>query len=91
MCQGDVIDVGYGCILSSHSISTFNKYYYEKGDYNNMRKFATTEFAKKTNTATTVNDMWNHFMDILKACRDKFIPHKVIKKGGGIKQHMPYE
>ena len=56
-----------------------------------MRKFATTEFAKKTNTATTVNDMWNHFTDILKACRDKFIPHKVIKKGGGIKQHMPYE
>ena len=71
--------------------STFNKYYYEKGDYNNMSKFATTEFAKKTKTATNVNDMWNHFMDILKACRDKFIPHKVIKKGGGIKQHMPYE
>ena len=70
--------------------STFNKYYYEKGDYNNMRKFATTEFAKKTNTATNVNDMWNHFTDILKACRDKFIPHKVIKKGGGVKQHMPY-
>ena len=71
--------------------STFNKYYYEKGDYNNMRKFATTEFAKKTNTATNVNDMWNHLTDIIKACRDKFIPHKVIKRGGGIKQHMPYE
>ena len=71
--------------------STFNKYYYEKGDYNNMRKFATTEFAKMTNTATNVNDMWNHFTDILKACRDEFIPHKVIKRGGGIKQNMPYE
>ena len=71
--------------------STFNKCYYEKGDYNNMKKFATTEFAKKTNTATNVNDMWNHFTDIIKACRDKFIPHKVIKGGGGIKQHMPYE
>ena len=71
--------------------STFNKYYYEKGDYNNMRKLATTEFDKKTNTATNVNEMWNHFTDIIKACGDKFIPHKVIKRGGGIKQHMPYE
>ena len=70
--------------------SAFNKYYYEKGDYNNMRKFATTEFAKKTNTATNVNDMWNHFTDMIKACRDKFIPHKVIKTGGGIKQHIPW-
>ena len=57
----------------------------------NMKKFATTEFAKKTNTATNVNDMWNHFTDMIKACRDKFIPHKVIKRGGWIKQHMPYE
>ena len=56
-----------------------------------MRKFAMTEFAKKTNTATNINETWNHFMDILKACRDKFISQKIIKRGRGIKQQMPYE
>ena len=70
--------------------STITKYYNEKADYHKMRKFATTEFAKKTNTAISINDMWNHFTDILNACQDKFIPQNYQERRW-ITQHMPCE
>ena len=65
----------------------FKKYYYDKGDYNNMRTYVKERMDQAPDTED-INHQWNYFMDTLKEAQDKFVPSKVITSSGKRKRHQ---
>ena len=64
----------------------FKKYYYDKGDYNNMRTYVKERMDQAPDTED-INHQWNYFMDTLKEAQDKYVPSKVITPSGKRKRH----
>ena len=65
----------------------FKKYYYDKGDYNNMRTYVKERMDQAPDTED-INHQWNYFRDTLKEAQDKYVPCKVITPSGKRKRHQ---
>ena len=65
----------------------FKKYYYDKGDYKNMRTYVKERMDQAPDTED-INHQWNYFIDTLKGAQDKYVPSKVITPPGKRKRHQ---
>ena len=56
------------------------KYYYEMGDYENMRNKLENVNWHDILGDGSIHEQWLHFKEYIKSLEDEFIPHRLITK-----------
>ena len=73
------------------SASKMMKYYYEKGDYENMRNKLENVNWHDILGDGSIHEQWLHFKEYIKSLEDEFIPHRLITKSRKHKGKFPMD
>jgi len=74
-----VLDLEYNCYTERQS-STRRRFFYDKGNYEEMRKEFTEDWYKQLEELESVEEKWQHFVKKLKTKELIHVPNKLVDK-----------